>query len=154
MTRSVRFFAVGLVVLSGLPAIVVSTAWLTGSVESDIAPADADYLWRPLEIGDDLRLALGLAATLLAVGVIVLVWRWLTDRVITQAVAIVLLAGGLIAAYGGVLYGAATAPVVGANIGGGLMLLGAGPFVLVTVAVTAVAVVRERSRHARVQPPA
>lgn len=152
MTRNVRTVAVtvavAVVALIGLPALVVSTAWLSGLPEPDHSPADADYLWRPLDISDRARLALGLAATVLAAGAIVLLWRWFKAGRITRTVMIVLTAIAAIAAYAGVTYGAATAPEIGANIGGGLMLLAAGPFVAVTIVVAVVAVVQQRRRTA------
>jgi len=150
MTRNVRTVAVAVIVVAliGLPALVVSAAWLSGLPEPDRSPADADYLWQPLDISDGARLALGLAATVLAASAIVLLWRWFKLGRITRTIMIVLTAIGAIAAYGGSMYGVATAPVIGANIGGGLMLLAAGPFVAGTVAVAVVAVVQQRRRTA------
>ena len=123
-------------------------AWLSGLPEPDRSPAGADYMWQPPDISDGARLALGLAATVLTAGAIVLIWRWFKAGRITRTVMTVLTAIGAIAAYGGVMYGAATAPVIGANIGGALMLLAAGPFVAVTIVVAGVAVVQQRRRTA------
>ena len=55
------------------------------------------------------------------------------------------MAAGAVAVYAGMTYAAATAPVIGASIGGALLLLGAIPFVVV-VAVLAVVVARRRYR--------
>jgi len=146
MTRNVHIVVVIVVALIGLPALVVSAAWLSGLPEPDRSPADADYLWQPLDISDGAWLALGLAATVLAASAIVLLWRLFETGRISRTVMIMLTAVGAIAAYAGVMYGVATAPVIGANIGGGLMLLAAGPFVAVTIGVAVVAVVQQRRR--------
>jgi len=105
-------------------------------------------MWQPLDISDRARLALGLATTVLTAGAIVLIWRWFEAGRNTRTVMIVMTAIGAIAAYGGVMYGAATAPVIGANIGRGSMLPPAGPFVAVTIVVAVVAVVQQRRRTA------
>jgi len=105
-------------------------------------------MWQPLDISDRARLALGLATTVLTAGAIVLIWRWFEAGRNTRTVKFVMTAIGAIAAYGGVMYGAATAPVIGANIGRGLMLPPAGPFVAVTIVVAVVAVVQQRRRTA------
>lgn len=140
MRRSRRYLAALVVALVGLPAL----AWVVGLVERERSTADSDFMWQPLDIGDNTRLALGLGATTLAAVAIVIFWRWFKAGDITRTVMIVLTASGAIAAYGAMMYAVGTAPVTGANIGGGLMLLAAGPFVVITIAVAVVAVVQQR----------
>lgn len=148
MRRRARHLAVLVVALGGLLALAVSVAWVVGLVEPERSNADPDFMWQPLDIGDNTRLALGLGATALAAVAIAIVWRSFKAGDITRTVMIVLSASGSIAAYGGMMYGVGTAPVTGANIGGGLMLLAAGPFVVITIAVAVVAVVQQRRRAA------
>ena len=132
-SRFLRHFAL-LVLWVAVVAVCVS--WLVIVLFQGDADADSDYLWQPLEIDNGLRSAVGLAATSAAVGISVLLLRWSAKGAMSRSWVAAFIAGGAIAAYAGVTYGAATAPVIGANIGGGGMLLFAGPFVVATVVVT------------------
>jgi hypothetical protein len=90
-------------------------------------PADADYLLRPIEgLVQQWRLVT-VVASVLNLGVILMVQRLRRRGAVTDVGIIlpVMLAGGFL----GVLYATSTAPVVGANIGAGLALMAA-PFVL------------------------
>jgi hypothetical protein len=118
-----------------LAAVLMSVAWLSGLVSTGGTIADPDYLFRPLSISDGTRLVLGLAATVVAVGCGWLLHRSFKNGALPRAWRAVLIPAGAVAAYGGLTYDAATAPVIGANIGGGLMLLGVVPFVVAMVIV-------------------
>lgn len=100
---------------------------------------DPDYMVEPVEVDTSVETVIGVVSlVLVAVGATVLVVgvrrgtldrRWLG----------VLAALAAVAAYAGVTYAVVTSPVVGANIGGGLLVLAAVPFVVTMLVVAAVA---------------
>ncbi len=147
MTRSTHHLALVVLAPIGSLGVFLSAAWIAGLVDADRSPVDADYLWHPADISDGMRLALGLTATVLAVGIVLLVARWSGDGAISHSAVIVLIALGAIAAYGGVTYAVATAPVIGANIGGGLMVIAAGPFAVVAIALAVLALIQEHKQR-------
>ena len=112
-----------------LAAVTVSVAWVSGLVSADDSLVDPDYLWRPLSIGAGAELALGLIATATTAGLGWVLLRSYANGTMSNTRRALLFPAAGIAAYAGLTYGAATAPTIGANIGGGLMLLGAVPFV-------------------------
>ncbi len=107
-------------------------------------PADADYFLRPIEgLVQQWRLVV-VVACLIGVGLSFMARRLRRRGTVTEVgiVLPVMLAGGFL----GALYATLTAPVVGANIGAGLILMAA-PFVLGALIVWFVLSLR---RHRRV----
>ena len=121
-----------------LAVVVICTAWLSSVLLPHETLVDPDYMWQPLEIADSAKVALGLATTAVAIAICVLLYRLLELGRLSRNWLVVFGAGGAIAAYCGLVYGVATSPVIGANIGAGIMLLFAGPFAVVIVIVALV----------------
>lgn len=105
---------------------------------------DPDYMWHPLSMSDSSKLGLGLTATVVTVVIGCLLFRWMKHGALSRRWSAVLIPAAAVAAYGGLTYQATTAPGIGANIGGGLMVLGAGPFVVI-MAIVAIVGVRRSS---------
>ncbi len=122
-----------------LALVIVAVAGVGSAIPHSALP-DPDYMWRPLQIASGVKLLLGLLATFLAVGVGLLLRRFFKQGELSRTWLAVFVATGAIAAYCGFVYVVATTPVVGANIGGGIVVLFAGPFILATVIVAVVAV--------------
>jgi len=143
-----RFVARSALLVLWLAAVMVCVAWLGSAIPHQTLP-DPDYMWRPPQIASGLKLLIGMAATVVAVAVCLLLRRWFKQGVLSRTWLVVFVATGAIAAYCGFTYVVATTPVIGANIGGGIAVLFAGPF---TVGTTIVAVVSVR--QGRRTPPA
>lgn len=127
-----------------LAAVFVAVAWWFGLAATDDSIRDPDFMWRPLDLGDGTKRALGLTASAAAVaGALVLHRSRRVGRASPTRVA-VLVPAAAIAAYCGLAYATATAPTIGANIGGGLLVLGAVPF---AVAMVVVATLMVRAAH-------
>ncbi len=125
-----------------LCSVVVSVAWLSGLVSTRETFNDPDYMWHPLSLSDSSRLVLGLIVTVVTVVYGYLLLRWIQHGTLSRRWSAVLIPAAAVAAYGGLMYEVTTAPVIGANIGGGLMVLGAGPFVVIMAIVSIVGVRR------------
>ncbi len=119
-------------------AVMACVAWLGSVVVPEPSLPDPDYMWRPLGITDGAKVGLGLVATAATVGACLLLRRWFNEGVLSRPWLAVFIAAGAIGAYGGIAYEVATAPVIGANIGGGMVVLFAGPFIVGTAIGTAV----------------
>jgi hypothetical protein len=109
-------------------AIGIAAALLVGPLAGDDDLVDPDYSAPPLPLHESTQLAFGaaLAAGCAATGEAIrrwyrragLVWDWCAG----------LVPMGALAAYVGFWYGVASSPTIGANIGAGVLLLGAIPF--------------------------
>jgi len=132
-----RFVARSALLVLWLAAVMVCVAWLGGAIPHQTLP-DPDYMWRPPQIASGLKLLIGMAATFVVVAVCLLLRRLLKQGVLSRTWLAVFVAAGAIAAYCGFTYVVATAPVIGANIGGGIAVLFAGPFTVGTAIVAGV----------------
>lgn len=109
------------VVVVWLFAVAVAVAWWVGVLDSSGGHIiDPDYMWQPIALDPPSRAVIGLSATVTAAAGAVLLWR-------CRELAALPFAG--IAVYVGLTYAVGAEPVIGANIGGGMMLLGAPPFI-------------------------
>ena len=143
--RSPRAVLVAAVVLVLTSPVV--TWWLVGDL-TEPGIVDPDYMFRPLPLSHGVEVGLGIAATLAAVAsmyMLVAAFRaGVVDRAWSPVVVFPALAGVVI----GFSWRGLTVGVIGANIGGGLILLG-GPLVvlaLVTAAVASGSAARRRGR--------
>ena len=138
------------VVALGIVAVGPLTWWLAQALPDEV-PADryADYMWDPPDLSGAQRLGIGLLSTVavLAAG-FVLADGIRVRRLRHEVLGIVLPLAGL-AAYAGFTYAVATSPVNGANIGGGMLILGGVVVVPATVGVSLLFVRRLRSQPAR-----
>ena len=136
----------------GVVAVGPAAWWVVdglGGLGAQVAPEDADYAWQPLAISAAVARTVGIVACLLVVAALfVLVaqtrshrWRAAWWQV---AAALAVLFG-----YAGMLVAVATEPVIGANIGFGLMALGAAPVALGVLVWLVVAARRLRASGAR-----
>lgn len=113
------------VIALGIVAVGPLTWWLAQALPDEV-PADryADYMWDPPELSGAQRLGMGLLSTVavLAAGY-VLAEGIRSQRLRREWLGIVVPLATL-AAYAGFTYAVATSPVNGANIGGGILVLG------------------------------
>ena len=106
-------------------AIAVAVPFATWALVGDqsIGGTDLDHLWEPPQLSAGAERTIGVVSTLVVLaGVALLVVGRRRGRVAPRLLAMV----GLLAAYGAALgagYRVLTAGVIGANIGGGLVLL-------------------------------
>jgi hypothetical protein len=122
-----------------LAAVAPAVWWLATLIPDSVgADSDPDYMLQPL------NLATGVAP-IVGIGSLILVAAGLA--VLAHAIRSGTLRGGWIgvlaplaacAAYTGAAYSVMTAPVIGANIGGGLAAIGALPFGIAMATVSAV----------------
>jgi hypothetical protein len=127
-----------------VPMIAACTvlAWSLGVLLSEDVD-DPDYLWEPVDVLIEQRLGLTALAHLI-VAAAGFAYSRLRSRGETPPddVIVPLLMIGIVIGIG---YSVVTAPTIGANIGGGLVIMGA-PFVLVGLAVVAVRAARRHHR--------
>jgi hypothetical protein len=128
MRRGPVAVAVGLLVLA-TPAV---TWWILGDLSEDVP--DPDYMYRPPRLSDGQEMAIGIAATAVALVSIGVVIAALRRRAVTSGEVLSAAPLLLAAAFCGFAWRVMTAGVIGANIGGGMVLL-FGPFVLIGLAV-------------------
>ncbi len=138
-------------VLVGLGALAFAPAtwWVSGVFPGGVAPDVADYLWQPVRLSTTAVTMLGITAT--AVIVLAAVRLRLLVRVgrVGRHWLHVAGAAAAFAAYLGLTYRVATTPVIGANIGGGALILGIVPAGLGALAWTAVALSNGRRANRR-----
>jgi hypothetical protein len=110
-------------------AFPVATWWLVGDQSTVPASEDPDFAFRPLDVSRGVERATGLASTLLA-AVMSLMLVWFTVSHLFDArwwgVLVPLMAAGFITGAG---WRVMTARVIGANIGAGLVVLFGSPLV-------------------------
>ena len=100
----------------------ITTWWLVGDVsETDIV--DPDYLVRPPQLSSSEELALGAGATALLVAAAFVVALAARKRVVTWLDLRLLVPSACLGVYLGFTLRVVTAGVIGANIGGGLLVL-------------------------------
>lgn len=136
MSTRARAWGVLLLLIAALTAL----AWSLGvTLEEDVE--QPDHLWRPIDALIDRRLLITVvAAALAAVTGAVFARLRRSGHTPPDDVAVPLLLIGVLVGIG---YSVVTAPTIGANIGGGLTLMG-GPFVVLALAFVAA---RAAHRH-------
>jgi uncharacterized membrane protein YfcA len=143
VSRIGRTVLVGL----GLAATTPLSWWIGGLVPDEVRPQDnPDYMWHPIKLSSGVETAIGLGSMVIVGVAILRFYRAIRRHTLRREWFGVIAPLAAIAAYAGFAYRAATMPVIGANIGGGLMILGAGPFVVTMVAVSAIFARRLRAR--------
>jgi len=121
---------------SGVLAVAPLTWWFGGRLNQDVG-SDPDYLWQPPALSAHAELGIGLVSLgVAATALSALLWAVRTGRLHPEVLR-VLAPIAAISAYAGALYSVATAPVIGANIGGGMMLIAGPPFVLAMLRISA-----------------
>jgi hypothetical protein len=112
-----------------------------------VEPANADYMLDPPDLPAATRALIGAVAAAAVAAAIAVVARAIRRRALERAwlPAVGLLAG--LAAYLGLTYAAVTAPTVGANIGGGILLMASGLVVPVGAVAVAILALRAVRRH-------
>lgn len=136
--KTIRSIAIGAAIAAMAPL-----SWWVGGLPPDqvTAASDPDYMFHPVDLATGVEPAIGVVSLVIVAAVVRLLIvsarrgtrfdRW---RVFIPLAAI--------SAYAGLTYRTVTMPVIGANIGGGLMILGAVPF---TVALLTLAFIAERN---------
>jgi len=110
-------------VVSSAPAV-----WWLGSGNAGVAAeADPDYLWQPLRMSTAVQSAIGIASIVLVLSALVVMAARMRAAELDRRWWGVVLPWVALSAYVGLTYRVATTPVIGANIGAGLMILGAIP---------------------------
>lgn len=121
----------------------VVTWWLLGDLSEDVV--DPDYMIRPPDLTGGQQLMIGGGATAVAVVAVGMVFVAVRRRTVTpaeiRAVVPLLVAG----AFCGLAWRILTAGVIGANIGGGMVLV-FGPFFVLGMLVLSVVWWLQRSR--------
>jgi len=142
----VRRSLVGAGVLAAAPAFW----WLGGLLPGeDLDGPSPDFAISPPDIGAGTELALGITATVVCLlGAIASTRSW-GDEPTSRLWPELSVGAGVIAAYLGLTYRVGTEPVIGANIGFGLMVLGLGPVCIGVVAAVWLRATRRDANSAR-----
>ncbi|HQZ33859.1 MAG TPA: hypothetical protein PK020_05515 [Ilumatobacteraceae bacterium] len=123
-------------VIAGLIACAPLAAWIARMVStSKVDTIDADYMYRPLGWSPTARTVVGITSLAVVVAAATVALRCPSSSRWVRPGVFVPLASA--SAFVGLTYHIVTAPVIGANIGGGLMVMIGAPFVgaMVIVAV-------------------
>lgn len=128
--RSARAVSIGVALVAVAPL-----AWWVSMAIPDEVPEErleyADYALRPPDLSGDEKLTIGLISLTLVLGGATVLANGITSGRMRREWLGVLLPPAALAAYAGLTYRIGTAPVSGANIGFGMLALGA--FVVVPV---------------------
>ena len=125
MSRST--FSRTLIIGAGIVSLAPAVWWISGLIPSDVTADTADYLVHPLRLPFLVEPAIGLLCVLLTGRAARELHRGVRDGEFRSEWWQVAAALGAIAAFGGFTYRIVTAPVIGANIGGGALILFALP---------------------------
>lgn len=137
---------VGAVLAVGAVAAAPAAWWLAGLLpDEDLDGSSPDYAITPPAIGSTAELVIGLVAVVLLAGAAVALDRVVRAGVLARGWARIAASAALAAGYVGLTYRVGTEPVIGANIGYGLLMLGAIP-VLIGLGVWAVQAFRSLDR--------
>lgn len=108
----------------GVIAAVPAAWWIAGVFAGTTdESADPDYMWQPIGLSDSAATVIGVTSTLVVITASAVIVRGLRSGSIPTRWLGVVVPLALAAAYSGTTYAVATAPVVGANIGGGILVL-------------------------------
>ncbi len=140
------------VVLAAAAGVLACTpaTWAVASLlPTTVEPATADYMLDPPDLSAATRAMIGVVAAAAVAAAIAVVARAVRSRALERSwLPVVGLLAGL-AAYLGLTYATVTAPTVGANIGGGLLLMAGGLVVPVGAVAAAILARRAARRHRR-----
>ena len=127
------FIAAGIVSIA--PAL-----WGLAELAPDSVSADAqpDYLVHPLALSTAARVALTVGAGVLVITAVFVFTRAVRRHEIDRRWAGVIIPLSAVTAATGLIYSAITAPVIGANIGGGLAIMAGVPFAVAMLVLAAV----------------
>ncbi len=107
----------------------ITTWWIVGDMSYQGDP-DLDYMFKPLPLTRGQQVAIGATATILSVAALVTLVAGYRQGVVRRADLRVALPALLVGAYCGVGWRVVTAGVIGANIGGALLVMSTPFFVL------------------------
>lgn len=132
--KDARLFVAVLAAAATAPAIW----WLLGLFTRFSVITDPDYMIEPPAISARAEWIIGGSSSLVATGGMAMVYALIRGR--TWSIRWAGVVGPLFvgAAYAGLTYRAVTAPVIGANIGGGLLIFGAVPVALCLIVIAIV----------------
>ena len=133
--RAARHALIASIVLAA--AAPVATWSVVGDLSSP-GITDPDYMFRPLDIPGPVELVLGLVATAAVLGSVWVLVRAFHRGEVDRAWSPVVVFPAVAGVVAGFSWRVLTAGGIGANIGGGLILLGA-PFVVVALITATVA---------------
>jgi hypothetical protein len=113
------------VVALGVVAVGPLTWWLARALPDEV-PADqyADYMWDPPELSVAQLLGIGLVSVVAVLSAGFVMADGIRSRTLRREWLWIVLPLAGLAGYAGLTYAVATAPVTGANIGAGLLVLG------------------------------
>lgn len=113
------------VVSLGIAAVGPLTWWLVQALPDEV-PADqyADYLWVAPELSRTHVLGIGLISVVAVLSAGFLLAYGVRLRTLRREWLWIVLPLAFLTGYAGLTYAVATAPVIGANIGAGLLILG------------------------------
>jgi hypothetical protein len=121
-------FARAVIIGAGVASLAPAVWWIAGLIPNDVRPENADYLVRPLRLPFFVEPAIGLVSVLVAGFAARSLHRSVRGGELRREWWQVAVALSAIAAFVGFTYRIATAPVIGANIGGGALIFLAVPF--------------------------
>lgn len=130
-------------VVSGIACAAPATWWLGGGNRGAADPG-WDYFWQPPAIAPAAGHALGVFALVSVMAAAILVGAGIRRATVRRTLVPVLIPLASIAAYVGFSYSVATAPVIGANIGAGMLFMFAIPVLLGMIAWATIAGGRHR----------
>ncbi len=137
---------VGAVLAAGVVAAAPAVWWLAGLLpEEDLDGASPDYAITPPAVGSTAELVIGLVAVVVLAAGAVALDRGTRGGLLARGWAQIAAAAALAAGYVGLTYRVGAEPVIGANIGYGMLMLGAIP-VFVGLGVWAVQAFRSLDR--------
>lgn len=122
------------VVALGIAAVGPLTWWLAQALPDEV-PADpyADYMWDPPELSGAQLLGIGLMSVVAVLSAGFVMANGMRSRTLRREWLWIVLPLAGLAGYAGLTYAVATEPVIGANIGAGLLILGSVVVVPATV---------------------
>ncbi|MGE0879803.1 MAG: hypothetical protein AB7L13_16475 [Acidimicrobiia bacterium] len=126
-----------LLVIIGLLALAPATWWSRGplSPDPDSFSGGPDYLWEPLALSDGTSRFIGLVSIVVAVVAAVVGGRAIRRSAHPSSWLGVVAALAALSMYVVATWRVASSPVNGANIGGGLLIMGAAPAAVVAAVV-------------------
>ncbi len=134
--------------LVGIGALAAAPAmwWVSGAIPSGVAPDGADYLWQPVRLSTGTVTTIGITATAVVVMAAVRLLRLVRAGRVGRHWLHVVGAAVVFAGYLGLTYRVATTPVIGANIGAGVLILGVVAVAIGVVAWALIALADARRR--------
>jgi hypothetical protein len=111
--------------LAVAPLAWAMTVWTMTTFSTPVDAKSASYMVRPLTTSDTVRTVVFVTCAVVVVAAVVVLLRATTSGEVSRPWRGVVFATGVLACCYGLAYAVVTAPVTGANIGGGLLILAA-----------------------------